>query len=79
MMPLFFVSFILLAQINPALTLICGTAIPLFGFLIGKVSIPIAAESKRRQEQAAVYKVYNMQRTLHRSDSFRANGNRSDI
>lgn len=74
----FIASFILLARVDLPLTLICGTTIPLFSLLIGKVSIPMGEQSKRRQEEIAVYnslirdfvegapiyKVYNMHRTF---------------
>jgi len=54
----FVFSLIVLLKTNVLLTLICGTIIPLFSFLMNKISIPMSKASKERQEHAAEYNSY---------------------
>ncbi|NSW92207.1 MAG: ABC transporter ATP-binding protein [Firmicutes bacterium] len=48
----------LLCSIDPLLTLICGSIIPIIWFFVGKISIPIGDTSKNVQKSIAEYNSY---------------------
>jgi len=54
----FVFSLAVLLNTNVQLTLICGTVIPIFAYIMNKISIPIGKASKERQEHAAEFNSY---------------------